>query len=90
MRAKLDDEIEELRAWTTDGTSSWTGGAVAAARAVAHRRRRVARAAGGLHRLDEVGKVHQPRCISAKRIGAAVRVEVKSTDGFELCRLCFR
>ena len=36
------------------------------------------------------GKVHNIGCISAKRISAGARVEVKTTDGFELCRQCFR
>jgi PAS domain S-box-containing protein len=35
-------------------------------------------------------KVHQPTCISAKRITGSARVEVATTDGYERCRLCFR
>jgi PAS domain S-box-containing protein len=36
------------------------------------------------------GKVHRPECKSAKRISGAARVELADTEGFELCRQCFR
>lgn len=91
MRRKLDDEVAELLTWT-EGRYVFVDGEVPSLQLVPLR-----------IDVDELlappmlfvassksGKVHQPTCISAKRISAAARVEVNTTEGFELCRLCFR
>lgn len=91
MRGKLDDEIAELLTWT-DGRYVFVDGEVPSLQLVPLR-----------IEVDELlappalyvastksGKVHHATCISAKRIGVGARVQLKSTNGFELCRLCFR
>lgn len=91
MRAKLEDEIADLLAWE-EGRSAFVDGAVPSLQLVPLRI--------GVEELlapPEVfiastrsGKVHRATCVSAKRIGGSARVELGATDGFELCRQCFR
>ncbi len=91
MRAKLVDEIEELRTWTT-GQYAFVDGEVPSLQLVPLRIDVDALLVPAVVFIASTksGKVHQPTCISVKRISGAGRVEVKSTDGFELCRQCFR
>lgn len=91
MQRKLEDEIAELLTWS-GGRSVFVAGEVPSLQLVPLR-------------LDvesllvppelfiasaKSGKVHRATCRSAKSIRGAGRVEAKTTDGFELCRLCFR
>jgi PAS domain S-box-containing protein len=91
MRRKLDEEIAELLTWS-EGRYVFVPGEVRSLQLVPLR-----------IDVDELlapppvyisspksRKVHRATCISVKRISAAARVETKTTDGFELCRLCFR
>jgi len=91
MRRKLDDEIAEALTWS-QGRYVFVDGDVPSLQLVPLR-----------IDVDELltppviyiassksGKVHQPTCISAKRISIAARIETNTTEGFELCRLCFR
>jgi hypothetical protein len=91
MRAKLADEIEELRTWTT-GQYVFVDGEVPSLQLVPLRIDVDALLAPAAVFIASAksGKVHKPTCISVKRIGGAARIEAKSTDGFELCRQCFR
>jgi PAS domain S-box-containing protein len=91
MRAKLVEEIDELLTWTT-GQYVFVDGEVPSLQLVPLRidvEALLAPAAVFIASAKS-GKVHKPTCMSVKRIGGAARVEVKSTDGFELCRQCFR
>lgn len=91
MRAKLVDEIEELRTWTS-GQYVFVDGEVPSLQLVPLRIDVDALLAPAAVFIASTksGKVHQPTCMSVKRMSGASRVEVKTTDGFELCRQCFR
>jgi hypothetical protein len=91
MRRKLDDEIAELLTWS-EGRYVFVDGHVPSLQLVPLRIDVDLLLAPPLRYVASTksGKVHQPTCISAKRISAAARAEVNTTDGFELCRLCFR
>jgi PAS domain S-box-containing protein len=91
MRAKLEAEIAELLTWS-DGRYVFVEGAVPSLQLVPLRMAVDALLAPPITYIASTKsrKVHHATCISAKRIGAGVRVQLKSTDGFELCRLCFR
>jgi hypothetical protein len=91
MRRKLDDEIAELLTWS-EGRYVFVDGHVPSLQLVPLRIDVDLLLAPPLRYVASTksGKVHQPTCISAKRISAAARAEVNTTEGFELCRLCFR
>jgi PAS domain S-box-containing protein len=91
MRRKLDDEISELLTWT-EGRYVFVDGHVPSLQLVPLRIDVDLLLAPPMLYVASTksGKVHQPTCISAKRISAAARAEVNTTEGFELCRLCFR
>lgn len=91
MRRKLDDEIGELLGWS-DGRYVFVEGEVPSLQLVPLRVDVDVFLAPQVVYIASTksGKVHNLGCMSAKRISAAARVEVKTTDGFELCRQCFR
>lgn len=91
MRRKLDDEIGELLSWT-EGRYVFVEGEVPSLQLVPLRVDVEVFLAPQVVYIASTksGKVHNLGCISAKRISAAARVEVKTTDGYELCRQCFR
>jgi PAS domain S-box-containing protein len=91
MRCKLEDEIAELLTWT-GGRSVFVAGEVPSLQLVPLRLDVESLLAPQELFIASTrsGKVHRPTCLSAKRIRGAGRVESKTTDGFELCRLCFR
>jgi hypothetical protein len=91
LRRKLDDEVAELLTWT-EGRYVFVDGEVPSLQLVPLRIDVEELLAPPMLFVasSKSGKVHQPTCISAKRISAAARVEVNTTEGFELCRLCFR
>lgn len=91
MRSKMQDEIAELLTWTV-GRYVFVDGELPALQLVPLRidvetileERPLTFIASSRSR-----KVHQPTCVSARRLTGTVRMEVTSVDGFELCRLCF-
>jgi PAS domain S-box-containing protein len=91
MRGKLNEEIAEVLTWT-EGRYVFVEGAVPSLQLVPLRIDIEELLAPPVVYIasSRSGKVHQRACISVKRISAAARVESKTTDGFELCRLCFR
>lgn len=91
MRQKLVDEIEELLSWR-EGQYVFVDGEVPSLQLVPLRIDVEALLTPAVVFIASTrsGKVHQPLCMSAKRISGAARVEVRTTDGFELCRQCFR
>lgn len=91
MRSKLADEIDELLTWTA-GEYVFVDGEVPSLQLVPLRIEVEALLTPAVVFIASTksGKVHQPSCMSAKRISGAARVEVRSTQGFELCRQCFR
>lgn len=91
MRGKLDAEIAELLTWT-GGRYVFVDGDVPSLQLVPLRIDVDVLLAPPVVYIASTKsrKVHHATCISAKRIGAGVRVQLKSTDGFELCRVCFR
>lgn len=90
MRSKLQDEIAELLTWT-DGRYVFVEGDVPSLQLVPLRVdvEAVLVPPVVLIASTRSRKVHQRTCVSARRLTGAVRIEVTSTDGFELCRLCF-
>lgn len=91
MRTKLVDEVEDLLGWT-DGRYVFVEGEVPSLQLVPLRIdvETLLTPAVVFIASTKSGKVHQPACMSARRISGAARVEVRTTDGFELCRQCFR
>jgi PAS domain S-box-containing protein len=91
MRRKLDDEIAELLTWT-EGRYGFVEGAVPSLQLVPLRIDVEVLLTPPLLYIASTksGKVHRPACVSVRRISAGARVEVKTTDGFERCRVCFR
>ena len=91
IRLKVIEEIEDLLTWT-DGRYAFVKGDVASLHLVPLRMDVAELLAPPVLYIASTksGKVHQATCISAKRIGSSVRVETKTTEGYELCRLCFR
>jgi hypothetical protein len=91
MRRKLDDEIGDLLTWT-DGKYVFVDGDVPSLQLVPLRIDVDLYLAPPILFVasSKSGKVHKPECISARRISDAARVDVSTTDGFELCRQCFR
>jgi PAS domain S-box-containing protein len=91
MRGKLEAEIAELLMWT-DGRYVFVDGDVPSLQLVPLRIDVDVLLAPPVVYIASTksGKVHHATCISAKRISAGARVQLKSTDGFELCRVCFR
>jgi hypothetical protein len=91
MRRKLGEEIDELLSWS-EGRYVFVEGAVPSLQLVPLRidvEELLAPPAVYIA-SSKSGKVHRATCISAKRISKVARVAASSTDGFELCRLCFR
>ena len=91
MREKLVAEVDELLTWS-DGQYVFVEGEVPSLQLVPLRIDVEALLSPAVIFIASTksGKVHQQNCISAKRISGAARVEVRTTDGFELCRQCFR
>ena len=91
MREKLRDEIADLRTWT-EGQYVFVEGDVPSLQLVPLR--------VDVERLlnppviyvasRKTRKVHRMDCRNAQRISGEARLEVESTDGFELCRTCFK
>ncbi|HEX8617524.1 MAG TPA: hypothetical protein VF911_08060, partial [Thermoanaerobaculia bacterium] len=91
MRQKLVDEVGELLTWR-EGQYVFVDGEVPSLQLVPLRIDVEALLTPAVVFIASTksGKVHQAACISAKRISGAARVEVRTTDGFDLCRQCFR
>jgi len=91
MRQKLQDELEELLTWR-EGQYVFVEGEVPSLQLVPLRLDLEALLAPPAVFVvsTKSGKVHQPGCLSAKRISGVARVEVRTTAGFDLCRQCFR
>lgn len=91
MRAKLEDELADLLAWE-DGRYAFVDGEVPSLQLVPLRIDIEELLAPPLLFIasSKSGKVHRATCLSARRISGAARVETRTTDGFELCRQCFR
>lgn len=91
MREKLDAEIDELLSWT-EGRYVFVDGEVPSLQLVPLRIDVEALLSPSVVFIASAksGKVHQPTCLSAKRISGAARLEVRTTSGFERCRQCFR
>ncbi|MFL6245802.1 MAG: PAS domain S-box protein [Thermoanaerobaculia bacterium] len=91
MRGKLEAEIAELLTWT-DGRYVFVDGDVPSLQLVPLRIDVDVLLAPPVVYIASMksGKVHHATCISAKRISAGARLQLQSTEGFELCRVCFR
>ena len=91
MRQKLAAELEELLTWS-EGQYVFVEGEVPSLQLVPLRIELEALLAPPAVFVvsTKSGKVHQPTCMSARRISGAARVEVRTTAGFDLCRQCFR
>lgn len=91
MRSKLEDEVAELLSWS-DGRYVFVEGDVPSLQLVPLRIdvETILAPPAVFVASAKSGKVHRAECLSVKRISAAARVEPKTTEGFELCRLCFR
>lgn len=91
MRSKLEDELAELLLWS-DGRYVFVEGDVPSLQLVPLRIdvETILAPPAVFVASAKSGKVHRAECLSVKRISAAARVEPKTTEGFELCRLCFR
>ncbi|MDQ3282807.1 MAG: PAS domain S-box protein [Acidobacteriota bacterium] len=91
MRRKLQDEIAELLTWN-DGRHVFVDGEVPSLQLVPLRIEVETLLTPVVEFVASTksGKVHRMTCLSAKRISGAARVETATTDGFELCRVCFR
>jgi PAS domain S-box-containing protein len=91
MRSKLEDELAELLTWT-EGRYVFVAGEVPSLQLVPLRIdvETILAPPAVFVASAKSGKVHRAGCLSVKRISAAARVEPKTTEGFELCRLCFR
>jgi PAS domain S-box-containing protein len=91
MRSKLEDELAELLSWS-QGRYVFVEGEVPSLQLVPLRIDVEAILAPPVVFVASArsGKVHRAACLSVKRISASARVEPKTTEGFELCRLCFR
>lgn len=90
MRSKLQEEIAELLTWT-EGKYVFVEGEVPSLQLVPLRVdvESVIEPPVILIASAKSRKVHQRTCVSARRLTGTMRMEVISTDGFELCRLCF-
>ena len=91
MRTKMQDEIAELLTWT-EGRYVFVEGELPSLQLVPLRvdveailEERPAMFIASV----KSRKVHQPTCVSARRLTGVSRLVVASADGFELCRLCF-
>lgn len=89
MRGKVEAEIADLLTWS-GGRWSFADGEVPSLQLVPMRLEVAALLAPKLVASSKSRKVHRVTCVSAKKIRGAARVEVLTTDGWELCRLCFR
>jgi PAS domain S-box-containing protein len=91
MREKLALEIDELLTWS-EGRYVFVDGEVPSLQLVPLRIDVEALLAPAVVFIasSKSGKVHQPTCLSARRISGAARLEVKTTAGFDRCRQCFR
>ncbi|HYO76429.1 MAG TPA: PAS domain S-box protein [Thermoanaerobaculia bacterium] len=91
MRQKLAAEVDDFLTWT-DGQYVFVEGELPSLQLVPLRIdvEALLSPAALFIASTKSGKVHRPTCMSAKRISGAARVEVRTTDGFELCRQCFR
>ncbi|HYR27905.1 MAG TPA: PAS domain S-box protein [Thermoanaerobaculia bacterium] len=94
MRSKMRDEIAELLTWT-EGEYVFIEGDVPSLQLVPLRVDVEAILEAAIEpppvfiASAKSRKVHQPTCVSARRLTGAMRIEVSNTDGFEPCRLCF-
>jgi len=94
MRSKMRDEIAELLTWDA-GEYVFIEGDVPSLQLVPLRVDVEAILEAAMEPAPvfiasaKSRKVHQPTCVSARRLTGVARIEVSKTDGFEPCRLCF-